>query len=66
MEIQIVLAIIVQRFRLAPPAGSRVDRSVSITMRPKPAVHARVYPQDREFAASAQGLKGDIVRMVRL
>jgi cytochrome P450 len=65
MEIKIVLAIILQRFRLAPPAGTRVDRSVTITMRPKPALHVRIFKQDRDFAASAQGLTGALPRMVR-
>lgn len=65
MEIKIVLAILLQRFRLAPPPYERVDHSISITLRPKPGLRMRVFEQDREFAASAQRLTGDLTRMVQ-
>jgi cytochrome P450 len=66
MEIKLVLAILLQRFRLALPAGAKVDRSVSITMRPDPSLRMTVHAQDRDFAASARGVRGDLARMVDL
>jgi cytochrome P450 len=66
MEIKLVLAILLQRFRLALPANARVDRSISITMRPWPSLRMSVHAQDREFTAGARGVRGDLARMVDL
>lgn len=64
MEIKIVLAILLQRFRLSLPPGARVGRAVSITMRPDPGLPMRVALRDRDFAASAGGVRGSLVSMV--
>jgi cytochrome P450 len=64
MEIKIVLAILLQRFRLSLPPGTRVGRTVSITMRPDPGLPMRVHRKDREFAAGARGVRGALARMV--
>jgi cytochrome P450 len=66
MEIKVVLSILLQRFRLALPPDARVDRSVSITMRPAPGLRMSVHDQDRDFASSARGVRGDLARMVDL
>jgi cytochrome P450 len=66
MEIKLVLAILLQRYRLALPPNTRVDRSVTITMRPYPSLPMVVHAQDRDFAASARGVRGDLARMVDL
>jgi cytochrome P450 len=64
MEIKLVLAILLQRFRLALPPRARVDRSVTITMRCEPGLRMRLHAQDRDFAAGARGVRGDICEMV--
>lgn len=64
MEIKVVLCVLLQRFRLALPAGTRVGRAVSITMRPAPGLPMRVHPRDREFPASARGVRGALATMV--
>jgi cytochrome P450 len=64
MEIKIVLAILLQRFRLSVPPGTRVGRAVSITMRPDPGLPMRVHARDREFTAG--GVGGALATMVEL
>jgi cytochrome P450 len=64
MEIKLVLAILLQRFRLSLPPGTRVGRAVSITMRPDPGLPMRVHHRDREFRASARGVRGALAAMV--
>lgn len=64
MEVKLVLAVILQRFRLALPPRQRVDRDITITMRPKRGLPMRVWRQDRAFRASAGGITGDLQRMV--
>jgi hypothetical protein len=64
MEIKVVLAILLQRFRLSLPPGTRVGRAVSITMRPDPGLPMRVHQRDREFRASARGVRGALAAMV--
>jgi cytochrome P450 len=64
MEIKVVLALLLQRFRLALPPNARVDRHVSITLRPASGLGMLVQRQDREFARSARGVTGALARMV--
>ncbi|MEY2930488.1 MAG: hypothetical protein RL033_1237, partial [Pseudomonadota bacterium] len=64
MEIKLVLAILLQRFRLSLPPGTRVGRAVSITMRPDPGLPMRIHGRDREFAACARGVRGALATMV--
>jgi cytochrome P450 len=66
LELKIVLAMLLQRFRLALPPRARLDRSVNITMRPHPGLVMRVCPPDRAFAGDARGARGDFSRMVEL
>lgn len=49
MEIKLALAMIVQRFRLALPAGARVDPELRLTLRPRGGLAMRVFAQDRQF-----------------
>jgi cytochrome P450 len=51
MELKIVLATLLQRFRFELPSGSRVDRYISITMMPKAGLKMMVRTQDRKFGA---------------
>jgi cytochrome P450 len=64
MEIKLVLATLLQRFRLDLPRGSRVDTQVTITMRPAPRLVMRVCAQDGGFAGSPRGVRGELARMV--
>jgi cytochrome P450 len=66
MEIKIVLAILLQRFRFELVAGTRIDRFFSITMSPSPRLTMRVHAQDREFQKSARSVRGNIREMVAL
>jgi cytochrome P450 len=49
MEIKLALAMIVQRFRLALPAGARVDPELRLTLRPRGGLPMSVFAQDRQF-----------------
>ena len=51
MELKIVLAMIVQRFRLICLPDSRVDYTVRITLRPKKHLRLQVHNQDRKFTS---------------
>ena len=66
MEIKIVLAILLQRFRLQIIPGQRIDRKFRrlTLLRPKGAVRMKVMPPDRKFRASA--ITGNLLEMVNL
>jgi cytochrome P450 len=66
MEIKLVLAVLLQRFRLALPENALLDRSVTITMRPHPRMEMLVHAADGAYAADARGVRGDFARMVDL
>lgn len=61
---KIILAMVLQKWRLAMVPGARIDRAVKITMFPKLGLPMTVHPQDRCFAA--QPVKGNIHEMVDL
>jgi cytochrome P450 len=61
---KIVLSMILQRFRLTVIPGSRIDRLVQITMRPKFGIPMSVHRQDRRFQAVP--VRGNIHEMVKL
>jgi cytochrome P450 len=63
MEIKLVLAILLQRHRLALPPRARIGRVVTITMRPSE-LRMHVRPPDREYASDARGVRGALARMV--
>lgn len=66
MEIKLVLATLLQRVRLEPVPGTRVDRRVHATMGPRRGLPMVVRRQDRVFARGVGGLRGDIRAMVEL
>ena len=66
MEIKIVLAILLQRYRFELVAGTRIDRFFSITMSPAPRLTMRVHRQDRAFEKSARRVRGNVREMVAL
>jgi cytochrome P450 len=64
MEIKLVLATLLQRFRLALPRGAHVDASLTITMRPARPLSMRVQDRDGRLDASPSGVRGQLARMV--
>ncbi len=65
MEMKLVLAMLMQRFRLELVPGARIDRSVTITMSPRQGMPMRIHQQDRQFAQPAP-LRGNVREMVEL
>jgi cytochrome P450 len=59
---KLVLAMVMQRFRLQVPAGARIDRVVRVTMSPKTGVPMILAPQDGRF--QARPLAGTVADMV--
>jgi cytochrome P450 len=67
MEMKVVLAMIIQRFRLELSAGTSVDRHMLATLGPRGGMWMRVRPQDRNFAESrAPNAGGHLAEMVDL
>lgn len=64
MELKVILAMLLQRYRLEPPDGLRVDRQLVITLAPAPGLPMRVHAQDRRFPAAPPKLNGKIHTMV--
>ncbi|NJN16287.1 MAG: cytochrome P450 [Oscillochloris sp.] len=64
MEIKLVLARIIQRFRLEFPAGTRIDPELPLTLRPRGGMRMQVRPQDRAFRAGR--VQGGIRRVLDL
>jgi cytochrome P450 len=65
LEMKIVLAMLLQRYRIAMAPHSRVDRSVAITMAPRDGMPMRVFAQDRRFGP-ATPVAGNVCTMVKL
>jgi cytochrome P450 len=66
MEIKIVLAMLLQRFRLEPIPHTRVDRRIHATMGPRQGLPMLVRTQDGAFERGVGGLRGNIREMVEL
>jgi cytochrome P450 len=66
MEIKVVLAVLLQRFRFEIVPGSRVDRFMSITMAPKHGLPMVVHRQDNRFERRAPEVRGNVREMVTL
>jgi cytochrome P450 len=64
MEIKLVLAMLLRRFRLEFIPDTRVDRATVITMSVKGRLPMRINPQDRQFARGVGGIKGNVRDMV--
>jgi len=64
MELKIVLAILLQRFRFELLPGTRIDRFFSITLAPRPGLPLRVHPQDRRFDPAVPELRGNVREML--
>jgi cytochrome P450 len=66
MEIKIVLATLLQRFRVELLPRARVDRRVRITMAPKNGLPMRVRPADHGWRGAPRDLRGDVRDLVEL
>jgi cytochrome P450 len=65
MEMKLVLAMLMQRFRLELVPGAQIDRSVTITMGPRQGMPMIIHQQDRQFARPA-ALRGNVREMVQI
>ncbi|MEP7287522.1 MAG: cytochrome P450 [Chloroflexota bacterium] len=64
MEIKLVLAMLLQRYRLEFIPGTRLDRRARITMAPRQGLPMKVFAQDRQFNRGVGGLRGNVSEMV--
>jgi cytochrome P450 len=65
MEIKIVLAMLLSRFRLALPPGSRVDPRVAITMAPRGGLKMTVRGRETNVSTRAQPFTGKVRQLAR-
>lgn len=66
MEIKIILAMLLQRYRCELAPSARIERLVTATMGPRHGVPMRIHRQDRQFAQGIGAARGNIREMVRL
>lgn len=66
MEIKIILAMLLQRYRLEFAPENPIDRAGMIVMRPKHGMSMKVHKQDRQFGAGVGTVQGNIRDMVTL
>jgi hypothetical protein len=66
MEIKIVLAMLLQRYRLQCIPHLKVDRFGVIVMAPKYGMPTIVHQQDRQFSQGVGGVRGNVREMVKL
>jgi cytochrome P450 len=65
MELKIILALLVQRYRFELAPDQQVDRQLVITLAPAPGLPMRIHQQDRQFGSPVR-LQGKIRTMVDL
>jgi cytochrome P450 len=66
MEIRLVLALLLQRFRFQLERHARIDRAGLITLGPRRGLPGVVHRQDRRCGAGVGGVRGNVREMVRL
>lgn len=66
IEIKIVLAMLLQRFRVELTGGTKIDRRVAITMAPKHGLPMRVRRADRAWRSGPRTFRGDVRELVEL
>lgn len=66
MEIKIILAMLLQSFRLEYIPQRQIDRSGLITIKPKYGMPMMVHSQDRQFKQGVGGVRGNVREMVNL
>jgi cytochrome P450 len=66
MEIKVILAMLLQRYRLQLIPNARIDQSGVIVMAPKQGMPMQVYRQDHQFPQELGTVRGNIREMVQL
>ncbi len=66
LEIKIVLAMLLQKYRLQYHPQQSIERFGLIVMTPKHGMRMRVHKQDRQFAQGVGGVRGNVREMVQL
>ena len=66
LEIRLVLAMLLQRYRLEYVRQIPVDRTGVVVLVPKHGMPMVVHAQDRQFALSAGGVRGNVRELVEL
>ena len=65
-ELKVIIALVLQNYRLEFIPGSRVDRLVHVTLTPKNGMPMIIRKNDRQFKQNVGGIRGNIREMVRL
>jgi cytochrome P450 len=65
-ELKVILALVLQRYRLEFVSGTRIDRLVHVTLTPKKGIPMILRKQDRQFRQAVGGVRGNIREMVKL
>lgn len=66
LEMKIVLAMLMQRFRLELPPAQTINRDGFVTMAPTGGLPMTVHAQDRQFTRGVGGVQGNVREMVTL
>lgn len=66
LEIKIILAMLLQRFRLEFVPGQVIDRTGQIVLAPRHGVRMKLHAQDRNFRQGVGGVAGNVRDMVQL
>jgi hypothetical protein len=64
MEIEIVLPLIMQRFRVGPADGAKIDRQGMVLSAPNKGIPLVIQPQDGDFL-SPRGIRGNMRQLVK-
>ncbi len=65
-ELKIVLAMLLQRFRLQVVPGATINRKIGFTMSPAPGMPMLIHAQDQAFDGNRVEVKGRVREMVEL
>lgn len=66
MEMKIVLAMMLQRFRFELAPAARVDRNVNITLSSRHGLPMRLHAMDHRFSESSRDFRGNVRGMIQL
>jgi cytochrome P450 len=66
MEIKLVLAMLLQQYRLQLLPNVKIDQSGVIVMFPKTGMPMQVHPQDQQWAQNISNVRGNIRELVQL
>ncbi|NJO85202.1 MAG: cytochrome P450 [Blastochloris sp.] len=66
LELKVILALLLQRYRVELPDGAVINRRLVMMLSPTPELPMRIHPQDRQFARRQPAVRGKIRTMVQL